>query len=68
MTWISIQDTFSLIFRSSPGRSYAIQTTVDLSGWRELTSPTIYDFGYCQRVDVPLDIGAGANSFRISER
>lgn len=65
---LSIQDTFSLIFRSSPGRSYAIQTTVDLSGWRELTSPTIYDFGYCQRVDVPLDIGAGANFFRISER
>jgi hypothetical protein len=62
------EDSFSLIFRSTTGRSYTVERTGDLDSWSNVTNAATYDFGYSQRVVIPLYTNAVQSFFRVVER
>jgi hypothetical protein len=62
------EDSFSLIFRSTTGRLYTVERTGDLDSWSNVTNAATYDFGYSQRVVIPLYTNAVQSFFRVVER
>lgn len=61
-------DFLSLIYRSTRDRSYTVQRTSALDSWSDVTNATTYDFGYSQRVIIPLYTNIYQSFFRLVEQ
>lgn len=57
-----------VIYRAIRDRSYTVQRTSALDSWSDVTNATTYDFGYSQRVIIPLYTNMYQSFFRLVEQ